>query len=88
MNKSTIITILSTFILTVMILYSFGFINKNTDDKISKLNDVIDTLEEENKRLKDDKQFYKNNYINMAKEYENRLHQLGINEYILTDTER
>lgn len=88
MNKNTIITVLSTFIITVLLLYCLGFLNENKDTEINELNNKIDVLKEENEQLKDDKLFYKNNYINMAKEYENRLHELGINEYILTDTGR
>lgn len=88
MNKNVIIAILSTFIITIGGLYYFGFINENIDDEIKDLSNQITKLEEENKKLEEDKLFYKNNYIDMAQEYEDRLHELGIEEYILTDTGR
>lgn len=88
MNKNVIIAILSTFIITIGGLYCFGFINENKDKEIKKLSNQITNLEEENKKLEEDKLFYKSNYIDMAQEYQDRLHELGIEEYILTDTGR
>lgn len=86
--KNNILIIIGTFIITIVILYSFNLINTNKDKEIEQLNTEIINLKNEINQYKEDKQFYKNLYVSMAKEYENRLHELGIEEYILTDTSR
>lgn len=61
---------------------------KNKENIINNLNNDITDFKENAIQLKDDKLFYKDLYIELANEYENRLHKLGIKEYILTDTSR
>lgn len=61
---------------------------KNHEEKIESLNAKIIELKTSEKQLKEDKLFYKNLYTDLADDYNNRLHSLGINEFILTDTSR
>ena len=49
---------------------------------------LIEDVESCNDTLVSDKEFYKQNYIELAEDYNNRLQELGIDEYILTDTSR
>ena len=49
---------------------------------------LIEDVESCNDTLVNDKEFYKQNYIKLAEDYNSRLQELGINEYILTDTSR
>lgn len=81
MKNNTMVTILISCIATFLLLYCMGYINENRNDEINDLYNKISNLEE-------DKLFYKNHYIEIAEDYNNKLYQLGINEYILTDTSR
>ncbi len=49
---------------------------------------LIEDVESCNDVLVSDKEFYKQNYVELAEDYNNRLQELGINEHILTDTSR
>lgn len=49
---------------------------------------LIEDVESCNDVLVSDKEFYKQNYVELAEDYNNRLQELGIDEYILTDTSR
>ncbi len=86
--KKYLITMLSTLTVTIGILFSFDLINENKDNELKKLENKIVNLKAEIAQYQNDKIFYKNLYVSMAQEYENRLHELGIEEYILTDTSR
>lgn len=61
---------------------------KNKETEIKNLNIKIKKFEINETQLKDDKLFYKNLYIELANEYNTRLHSLGIDEWIFTDTSR
>lgn len=61
---------------------------KNKETEIKNLNIKIKEFEINETQLKDDKLFYKNLYIELANEYNTRLHSLGIDEWIFTDTSR
>lgn len=61
---------------------------RNKENEIKELNNSITAYKENELQLKEDKLFYKDLYIELAEDYNNRLHKLGIKEYILTDTSR
>ena len=81
--KNNILIIIGTFIITIVVLYSFNLINTNKDEEIKQLNTEILNLKNEVNQYKDDKDFYKQKYIDLANEYSNEIGQI-----ILTDTSR
>ena len=88
MKKNNILTIFLTFTLTILMLFMFDLINTDKSNEVEKLNNTIEELNNELEQYKSDKLFYKELYIPMANEYQSRLNELGIKEYILTDTSR
>lgn len=87
--KNCIITGLT--MILIILLYdnlSKREIIKNKETEIKNLNIKIKEFEINETQLKDDKLFYKNLYIELANEYNTRLHSLGIDEWIFTDTSR
>lgn len=81
MKKNEIITICFTFITTTALLYGLDMINPNKTEQINDLENRIDILQE-------DKNFYKEKYIELANDYNDKMQELGIEEWILTDTSR
>lgn len=65
-----------------------NFITDYTYNNEIDIESLINDIEICNEKLETDKEFYKQNYIDLAEEYNNRLQELGIDEYILTDTSR
>ncbi len=83
--------IVALIIVCSILLYSNIEAKKSIESKeneIKELNNNITAYENNEKQLKDDKLFYKNLYIDLAEDYNDRLEKLGIDEYILTDTSR
>lgn len=60
------------------------YTNNNTLDISALIND----FEKCNEKLEEDKDFYKQNYINLAEDYNSKMQELGIEEYVLTDTSK
>ena len=60
------------------------YTNNNTVDISALIND----FEKCNEKLKKDKDFYKQNYINLADDYNSKMQELGIEEYVLIDTSK
>lgn len=83
-----VITICTSVFATIIILLCFNLINVEESKEISSLNENISLLQQEINSLKEDKSFYKKLYSDLAEDYNNRLQDLGIDEYILTDTSR
>lgn len=64
------------------------FITDYTYNNEIDIESLISDIEMCNEELETDKEFYKQNYIDLAEDYNNRLQELGIDEYILIDTSR
>ena len=64
------------------------FITDYTYNNEIDIESLINDIRNCNEKLVNDKDFYKQNYIDLAEDYNNRLQELGIDEYILTDTSR
>lgn len=64
------------------------FITDYTYNNEFDIESLINDIRNCNEKLVNDKDFYKQNYIDLAEDYNNRLQELGIDEYILTDTSR
>ena len=64
------------------------FITDYTYNNELDIDSLISNIENCNEELEADKEFYKQHYIELAEDYNNRLQELGIDEYILTDTSR
>lgn len=59
-----------------------------THDNEFDINTLVKEIEYCNDILSSDKEFYKQHYVELVEDYNNRLQELGINEYILSDTSR
>lgn len=82
-SKKYIVTILVTFLTIITILYSCNYINEDKTKVVLELNNKIEDLQKEVNQYKEDKDFYKQLYINLAKEFGE-----ATNTIILTDTSR
>lgn len=82
-NKEHITTIIVTIVITLGFLYGFDYLNSDKSEMISELEIKIEDLQTEVAKYKDDKEFYKQLYVDLAEEYGN-----ATNTIILTDTSR
>lgn len=89
-NIKNYFIIILTIILVVLLYdkYNKGKTISKQEKEIRNLNKQIETLKNEKFQIEDDKLFYKNLYIELAEEYNSKLHSLGIDEWIFTDTSR
>lgn len=72
----------------IVVISVLGYVIYDKSDDISELENKVEKYKENEIKLKDDKLFYKDLYKELAEEYNNRLEELGIDEYIYTDTSR